>query len=27
MPLTARWNYWWINDKPAIRRTSVRHNR
>ena len=27
MPLTARWNYWWINDEPAIRRTSVRHNR
>ena len=27
MPLTVRWNYWWINDEPAIRRTSVRHNR
>ncbi|STI88053.1 putative Fe-S metabolism associated protein [Escherichia coli] len=18
MPLTARWNYWWINDKPTF---------
>lgn len=25
-PLTARWNCWWINDKPSLYRTPVRHN-